>query len=442
MDKRPTTKSEEGRAARPRTRKLALLGLAVVFLVTSVFLGWSAWAPLDSAALAPGTVIVESKRKTVKHLEGGIVEKILVQEGDPVAMTQALIVLDETQARARLALLRTRYMLAAALAARLVAERDSLAEVDFPDWLDARRDEPRVLELLHAQRNIFAARRETILSEIAILEQRDTQIAEEIKGLQEEIAAQDKQLVLLAEEIVGVQTLFEKGLMRKPRVLELQRRAAAIEGLRGQNRANIARARQAIGETQLRITNLHKELRNEVVAELRDVQADLLALEEQIRAAEDVLQRTVITAPMDGTVVGLQVHTPGGVIAAGEPLLDIVPSGDRLIIEAQVNPEDIEVVNKGLEARVRLTAFNSRHVAPLQGRVISVSADRLIEEGTRRPYYLARVELAADPAAILGETPVAPGMSAEVLILTGQRTPLDYFLEPITRSFWRAFRES
>ncbi len=237
----------------------------------------------------------------------------------------------------------------------------------------------------------------------AILAQRIAEQSEEIKGLKGQIAAEDIQLSLLVAEITVVQGLLEKGLVRRPRLLALQRRAAEIKGSRSENAAKIARAKQNIGEARLRISELRTSMINEVVQQLRDVQTELFDLAERIRAAEDILRRTEIRAPLAGTVVGLKVHTTGGVIAPGEPLLDIVPSGDRLVIEAQVAPNDIDMVGRGLLARVRLTHFNRRSAARIEGRVVSVSADRMTEERTGRHYYLARVKLGKDPVEVLDD---------------------------------------
>ena len=267
------------------------------------------------------------------------------------------------------------------------------------------------------------------------------QFSEEIKGLSSEIASQDTQLELIAEESGAVAQLVAKGLAQKPRLLGLKRQSAEIEGARSRNRARIARVKQSIGEAHLRISELSTALINEVVQELRDVQTDLSDLTERIRAAEDVMRRTDILAPLAGTIVGLQVHTRGGVIAPGSPLMDIVPKDDRLIIEAQVDPNDIDVVHSGLPAQVRLTAFNQRHLAPIDGHVVSVSADRFTDERTGAGYFLARIELDAAGLEALEDVALYPGMQAEVMIVTGARTAFDYLTKPLATSLRRAFRE-
>jgi HlyD family type I secretion membrane fusion protein len=387
-------------------------------------------------------VSVDGYRKTVQHLEGGIVGEILVREGDRVAAGQVLIRLDDTTPRASLELLHGRWMVASALEARLEAERGHLGEIRFPDSLLPRRDDPKGHQILEGQVNIFKARREALASQAAILKQRVAQYAEEIIGIEGQIKAEAVQLDLLREELADVRTLYEKGLTRKPRLLQLQRRSAEIEGNRNLHRAQIARARQSIAESRMRAADLETARLNQVVEELRKVQAEIYALNERVRAAEDVLARTDIRAPRAGTVVDLQVHTAGGVIAPGAALLDIVPSGDRLVVEAKVDPKDIDVVRQGLDAQVRFTAFNQRHRAPAQGTLTSISADLLTDEASGEKYYLARIELAETQPASVDLTALYPGMQAEVMIVTGARSALDYLLEPLTRSVDRAFRES
>jgi HlyD family type I secretion membrane fusion protein len=308
----------------PNTRRPILAGLAIIAVFFIGFGGWAAIAPLDSAAIAPGLVVVDSSRKTVKHLEGGIVTRIFAREGGDVRAGEILLELDGTQARAQTELLRGRHLAALALQARLIAERDEAREIGLPTALRAAKDEPGAAAILDGQSRIFQARAEALSSQASILRQRTEQFREEIVGLTGQIAAQDLQLKLIGEEMATVEDMLAKGQGLKPRLLALKRLAAEIEGSRSQNRAAIARARQSIGEAELQIAQLRTARINEVVKDLRDTESDLYDIAERRRAAEDVLARTVIRAPMDGTVVGLKVHTPGGVIGAGEALMDIV----------------------------------------------------------------------------------------------------------------------
>jgi membrane fusion protein, epimerase transport system len=417
------------------------IGGAIVALFFGVFGAWAAFAPLESAAVARGVISVETQRKTIQHLEGGIVAEIRVRDGDEVGAEETLVVLDDTQARATLELLKGRQRAAQALEARLIAERDGRTEIAFPA---AVRDVTGadVAQLMRAQANIFTGRRQSIAGQTAILEQRIGQIQEEIRGLRGQTAAQAEQLALTNDEIASNQKLVDEGLSGKTRLLELQRALAEVTGDHSQSVASIARAEQNIEETRLQMADLKTNFINEAVQQLGVVQNDLLDLGEQIRSAEDVLRRTVIRSPMAGTVVGLQVHTVGGVVAPGQALLDVVPKGDRLVVEAFVDPQDIDVVEIGRPAQVRLTALTQRNLAPLKGRVTTVSADRLTDQRTGVDYFLARVELDEGQAAALGDDRLYPGMQAEIMIVTGARTTLDYLSQPIVDSFNRAFREN
>lgn len=446
---KPNSAEEPAGAPQPATGSIKgmgltlpiTLGLGVIAVFFGGFLGWAAWAPLGSAAIAPGVVSVESNRKTIQHLEGGIIGEIRVRDGDQVKPGQILIVLDETQPRAALDLVRVRQLAARAVKARLIAERDDRKGITFPDDLEARRKDPKVREIIDAQINIFEARRKAHTGQVAILRQQIKQLSEEINGLQGQIKSEKRQLALISDEITDISDLVKEGIIPRPRLRALQRNAAEIEGTLSQNRSRIAQAKQTIAETKLKINELTTAKINQAAQELRDVQAELFDLEERERAAEDVLRRTVIRAPLKGTVVNLQVHTPGGVVAPGAPLLDIVPSEDRLIIEARVNPSDIDVVQVGLPAQTTFTAFSRRQTQPVDGVVTAVSADHLADKRTGETYYLARVEVKDDLEKKIGGAALYPGMQAEVMIITGEQTALEYFLKPITASLNRAFRE-
>ena len=413
-------------------------GIVGLFFV--VFGGWAALAPLKSAAIAPGVVAVESNRKTIKHLEGGIVAEIGVRDGDVVKAGQTLVRLDDTQARVTLKRLKGRMIAARALVARLVAERDGNERVVFPRSLTADGGAKENEDTLAGQLKIFSARNDAVVAQENILKQQSAQLNEEIAGLKGLIAAENTQIMLIRSEITDLQSLVTKGLAKRPRLLALQRQQAEIQGARSRNVASVARAKQQITETRLRVSELKTQKLNQVVEELRATQTELFDLEERIRSAEDVLARTQIEAPLDGTIVGLQIHTPGGVIGPGESLMDLVPSGAGMIIESQVDPNDIDVVHAGLPAQVRLTAFNQRNLSPINGKVLTVSADRLTDERTGMPYFLARVVLAEDLSEHL-TVALYPGMQAEVMIVTGERTVLDYIFRPLARSLGRAFRE-
>ena len=426
---------------KPPVGRVVIIGAAIVAVFFGIFGIWAAMAPLNTAAIASGEVMVDGRRKTIQHFEGGIVGEILVKDGSVVTAGQVLVRLQQTQAQAMLSLVDGRSIAARSLAARLIAERDGAKTLSFPPVLRAARGEPNVRAAMDGQRRIFKARRDSLASKIALLRKRDAQVRTEINGLRSQIKADDRQLALIEEELAGIRSLVQRGLVAKPRLLALERRAAEIGGSRGRNVAAVARAQQTIGETQLKIEELKTERLNEVVRELREVESQLHDLGERRSASSDVLSRTEIRAPIAGTVVGLKVATTGGVIAAGEAIMDIVPTNTSLIVEAKVSPQDIDVVRAGLPAQVRFTALSQRNSVPVDGEVVSVSADRLSDQFTPEGYYLARIGLPASTQASLNGVTLHPGMQAEVMIVTGANTALGYFMKPIAESFNRAFRE-
>ena len=415
--------------------------IAVGAVVVALFLGgfgaWAALAPLESAAIAQAIVSVNTKRKTVQHLEGGIVADIPVKEGDTVDAGQILLVLDDTQARTLFTLTESQYHSMAALRERLVAERDGLAAILWPEWLRLAVGEE---DILRAQERIFETGAELLANQTAIYEQQIAQMREEIVGLTQETEAQNQQIDLLEEELQGLSGLVEQGYEGKTRLLALKRRRSELAGARARNRARVARVEQAIGETRLKIAELRNARMNAVVEELRDTEARNSDLRERLAAARHVLSRTQVVAPVSGTVMDLRVFTRGGVVGPGEALMDIVPAGDELVIEARIEPTDIDVVHPGLAAQVRLTAFSQLTTPVLSGTVLQVSADSLYDERTGTPFYQARVTLDSAQPGLEG-LKLQPGMPAEVMIVTGSRTPLDYLLKPIVTSFRRALRE-
>jgi HlyD family secretion protein len=425
-----------------RMRELVIAGAALVGIFVFGAGIWAVLAPLESAAIASGSVVSDSHRKTVQHLEGGIIDTILVHDGDAVVAGQTLIRLNDTKARTTLAALEGQLVDAKARAARLLAERDGSRAIYFPADLTTAKNDPMVAAAVTGQQKIFETRQRLLDSKTSAIHERINQVSEEIKGHEAELAALEKRRQLLQEEIGGVQQLVAKGLERKPRLLELQRDLADMEGRRGDQTAQIAKARQTIAESEVDILTLSNDRQKDVADELRDTQKKLHELEEQERAAADVLARTTVTAPEDGVITDLHVHTPGGVVQAGEALLDLVPRADRLVIEAQVRPEDIDRVHEGLPAQVRLLPYKQRRTPPIAAQVVYVSADRLVDKRTNQPYYEAKLRIDEDELAALGdEVKLVPGMPSEAVIKTGETTVALYALSPILDSFHRAFRE-
>ncbi|QSR33878.1 hemolysin secretion protein D [Marinobacterium iners] len=416
-----------------------LIGLLILFVTFGMFGTWAAVAPLDSAALAPGVVTVKTYRKTIQHLEGGIVNEIMVRDGDQVTAGEVLLVLDDTQTQAELGIVKGQMIAALAQEARLQAERDGREEIAFPDSF--ARNDPRVEEAVLSESQVFTARMNSHLGEIGVLEQRMTQIDEQVRGLQAIIRSKDELMKSYRDEVRDLSELLSDGFVDKQRLRDLERRVSELEGEMADNRSNIAQAKMRRGETELQILQLKKDFHTEVVNQLSEVQSKLFDLRERERALTDRVERTVVRAPEAGMVLGMKVHTVGGVVRSGDPILDIVPAASDLIIEAQVSPIDIDRVSIGKLADVRFSAFKQATTPVIEGEVTHISADRLTNEETGMPYYLARVELTNKGRELLGPLLLIPGMPAEVLINTGERTLLEYLVQPATNAFARSFIE-
>jgi len=441
----PTPDAASTRAAPPGDRRLRRIGLAVVLVLLGGFGAWAALAPLSSAALGNGVITVEGYRKTVQHLEGGIVAALRVRDGDTVQVGQELLRLDDTQARAQLEVLRGELFQAAARAARLEAQRDGRPRIDFPPLLtDAARD-TRAGAAMRVQQQAFEARRRARDGEAALYQQQVAVLQSKARGLQAQLASRDALVRSWGAEREDYAALAAEGYAERQRVREMERNEAQSLGLRGEIAADLAGTELQVAETRLKIAQLDRELQREVAKELAEAQAELFALREKQRALEDTVARTVVHAPAAGTVLGLTVHTVGAVIRPGDRLLDLVPQAEKLVVEAQLSPRDIDQVRVGQSAEVRFPAFGSRQLPRLEGRVVAVSADRLLDDtaGQKLPYFLGRVELSGPGLQALAQArlELRPGMPAEVLVHTGERTLLQYLLAPLRDVGARALRE-
>jgi HlyD family secretion protein len=420
-------------------RPSIVFGIWTLIIVFGFFGLWSAIAPLDSAAVAKGTIVVSSSKKTIQHLEGGIIREILVKEGDSVKAGQPLIRLSETAAKSRYETLISQYYASLALENRLIAERDNHSAVTFSqELLDSKN--PEAANAVTSQEGLFITRKDQVNGKIAVLNQRKAQFVDQIKGLEAQQLAAQGQLKLVKDEINIVDTLLKSGNANRPRLLALQRRQAELQGIRGQYLSEIAKARQSITEAEMEIINTRNDRLNDIMKELRETQVLVADLREKVKAATDVADRLIITAPTDGVVNGLIYHTIGGVIAPGTPIMDIIPQNDKLVIDAQVLPQNIDEVHTGLTARIRLTGFRSRTTPIVEGKVVTVSADKFTDKANPNlSYYIARVEIDKIPHGL--KEKLYPGMPADVLIVTGTRTFLHYLLGPISDTLNNAFRE-
>lgn len=439
--KHPWAVPEENLKVETDDRFMRMAGALIILAAFGGFGGWAATAPLGSAVVAPGIVTVDTYRKTVQHLEGGIVKQIMVREGDLVAADQVLLRLDDTQTQAQLEIARLQYYAQIALDARLHAEQLGDGKITFPDELQNLSGDKRVVDMMRGQVVLFETRRKSRLGEISVLEQRVEQLQVQMQGQQDLADAKGRTIRSYNEQVVELRKLFEQKLVDKTRLRDYERAVSTLEGERAEALSNAAAAKVQMGEAKLAILQKQQDFQKDVAAELRDVQSKIFDLDQRVHALQDTVARTEVRATSAGRIVGLTVHNEGAVVSAGARILDIVPNDEPLVIEAQVQPSDIDRVHPGLMTDVRFSAFHDRQTPVVNGQVVMVSPDRITDPNSRQPYYLARVQVSDSGMAILKGKSLVPGMPAEVLVNTGERTALDYFIKPLIDAIARSFKE-
>ncbi|PZQ47025.1 MAG: HlyD family type I secretion periplasmic adaptor subunit [Rhodovulum sulfidophilum] len=427
------------RALSPREaiREPRRAGLVVIACFVAGFGAWATLAPLSGGAVAPGRIAPDGSVRTVQHLEGGIVDEILVRDGEFVPRGAPLIALRKVASQADVATLLDRRRARLAETARLEAELGGRATLAFPATLG-----PEAADVMAAETRIFRARKDMRSARERVLRRRIDQLSEQIRGFEAQVASAASQLDLVRQEIADKTILLEQRLAPKAEVSRLRRAAAEIEGFRGQHVAAIAEARQRIGETEIELVALDADWLQSLSQRAGEVRGELAEIDQQLAALRDVLDRTLITAPIAGVVNDLRVSTIGGVIVPGEDLLDLVPTEENLVIDVRISPLDIDIVQVGLPALVHLTALSGRSTPRLYGRVTVVSADLVFDETTRSTYYDARVEVSPDEAREFKAMPLSIGMPAEVIIVSQERTALEYLMKPFFDAMVRAGREA
>jgi HlyD family secretion protein len=425
----------------PPIRSIVLFGIGTLAIAAAAFTAWGVSAPLGSAVIASGQLTVESHRKPVAHLEGGIVREILIREGDNVQAGQTLLHLDATQADAARDGLAAQRDALLVLDARLTAEQEGSTALILADELTSRLSGnltiPRIVEIVEGQRTILVSRKASLDGQVAMLEQEAARADAEIASEGAQIRSLDVQRSLIGDEIADVRTLYAKGLERKPRLLALERQLASLDGAASDLEGRIARAGQTIAQTTMHAVQLREQRLSEIAIEQRDIRMRLADIDERLRAATDVSFRHAVIAPASGVVMGLTA-TPGAVVKPGETILEIVPIADRLLVSARVAPNDVDEVQVGQKAELRLLPFRARWLPPAQGRVRSVSPDSINDPRTGAAYFEASIDLESLPVE---RSALQAGMPAEVLIVTGERTFWHYLVQPVTDSFRRALRE-
>lgn len=429
-------------------RRPIRIGLIAIVLFFVVFLGWAAFARLDAAITGQGFVVVSGNRKAVQHRDGGIVDRLLVREGDEVRAGQVLLTLDDDELRAKERAAASQVIALKAYKARLTAEIEGSPTIRFPDGFATLtgddREDARVNMIV--QRKEFAVRRLALATQKNVLAERKSELRHEATGDQAQVAAAESQAALIRDELTGMRSLQDQGYVAMSKVRELERAEAQYEGARGEYSGNVAKSMASIGETQVQSISLDRNQAADAAQQFREADLKLADLEPQLAADRAQVARTIIRAPVAGQVVGLKVFTAGGVIAAGETLMEIVPTHQDLVISARVEPGDIDGLHIGQKTEIRIPAFHNRGLPILNGTVSKVSADRLTDDKTGKSYF--EVE-ATVPAAELktmrdvraSKTDLIPGLPVDIIVPQRKRSALDYLLEPVNQALWRSGRE-
>lgn len=424
-------------------RKPVRLGLAVLVLGLGGFLLWAALAPLDEGVPAAGVVSVESKRKRVDHLTGGIIEAILVRDGQVVAEGDPLVELNETQAKAALNAVESEWRITAATAARLEAERNGAKAIVFPKALLDVAAEPEAAAAMRAQAELFRSRQGALAGELAILRESVRGLELQMKSLERVMEGRALQIRLFTEQYESFVKLHAEKFVSRNQLIDIERQLAEVQTKQSEDLARIAEVGARLSEFRMRGAQREIEYRREVEAQYAEVQKALSTLGERLTAQRDTVRRPVLRAPAGGTVIDLAFFTLGGVIKPGDRILDIVPDGDELIIEAQVPPQYIDRISIGLQADVHFDAYMSRVDRPvLTGTVKVVSADALVDARTGIAYYAMRVAVPGTELKRLGDIRVQPGMQTTVMVKTGERSMLAYLFRPLLRRFRGALGEA
>ncbi|MBS3651558.1 HlyD family type I secretion periplasmic adaptor subunit [Pseudaminobacter sp. 19-2017] len=429
----------EGRARSP-LRRLVVAGFTTILVSFGGFLGWAFLADLSSASVASGTIVVDSKRKTVSHFEGGVLSRVVVQEGDQVTAGQPLIRLEDTRARADLQGLESRRIGLIAKLARLRAEQAGTEAISFPDEFGDGGD-AAINDAIAAEHAFFEKRRESKKGRSGIQRTTIEEFAERSKFLTIQIEAIDRQIDLVNEQRSAIATLVDKGFAQRSKLIEIDARLSELAASRGELAGQRAQAEKAKAGAELALTGIERDFQSEIAGEITTARLELADVEEKIVAAKDVLRRLEIRSPQAGIVTNIRVRTPGSAVTPGEPLLDIVPESEPLLIEMHVSTRDIDSIAVGSQATIRLTAYNQRSHLPVAGKIIYVAADQSVDEKSNVAYFVARAQVDPDSLAANPDMRLYPGMPAEVLIVHKPRRAIDYLVSPVADSFNRAFRE-
>lgn len=424
------------------SRGAMTLGVLALVILVGGFGAWSALANISSAVVAPGKVEVETKQQVVEHIDGGVVGEILVRDGAMVEPGDLLLRFDDTLKRNEQASARSQYWELVARAARLTAEQNDADTIDYPAGLLAEAEtNENIADIVAGQSSLFTARRKSFDDQVEQLRERQAQIGQQVAGAEAQIKAMERQLELVAQELVGQQKLYDQGLAQLNRLLALQREEASLQGEVGELTASIAEARGRTAEIEIQILNLRSQRQEESITQLRDIQYQQNQVREQLATVEEQLARLDVRAPIGGVVTGMTVFAVRSVVSPGEPILYIVPQNVQLVIESQIDTIFIDQVWAGQPATLRFSAFSSRTTPELEGHVVKVSPDAFQDEQTGRTYYTATLRPDDGEMDKLEGLTLVPGMPVEGYIKAGNRTPLSYLVKPLSDYFTRAMIE-
>lgn len=416
-------------------------GLRMLWLLLGIALIWAIVAPLSQGVSAHGFIKVEGNRKTLQHLKGGIIEEILVKEGDRVGKNQPLLVLNQTQLKAQQGMVESQLVVWMAIEARLMAERDDRDVLIFPEFMQKRMDQPQVSQAVEVHTQLFRTRRNAIKGEQSIGKEAIAGMEEQIHGLSAQEQSKAKQLISYKEELATLRPLYEEGFIPRNRLFELERAVAYLSGQRSDDLASIGRARSQIAETRLKMLQSISDYKKEVETQLSEAQSKVADLKERLVATQDDLDRVVVRAPAAGVVVDLAVHTLGGVVAPGQKLMDLVPEGGGIVVEVQIPTHLIDNVHAGMDADVHFTALDQIIVPTIPGKLVYVSADRITDPRTDISYFVGRVMISEPGMKLLGNNNLQPGMPADVVLKMSQHSLVGYMLKPLLNRLRFAFSE-
>ena len=422
-------------------RRYVLLGFLMIFGLIGGVGGWAATTDLSGAVQATGTVVVAGSVKKIQHPSGGVVGQIFVTNGDRVKAGDVLVRLDETITRASLQLITKQLDELQGRRARLIAERDEADAIAFPKELSSRASEPDVAQIISGETTLFQSRRRTRTEQKGQLGERIAGLEQEIAGNTNQAEAKSREIMLIARELDGLRPLEAQGLVTTSKMMSLKREAARLEGEKAQLQAAAGTSRGKVAEIEIQRLTVDSEAKSDVVKDLREAEGKIVELTERRTAAADQLSRVDIKSPVNGLVHQMSVFTVGGVITTTEPLMLIVPEGDKLVIDAKIAPSDIDQARAHHEAKIRFPAFNQRTTPSVSGRVTTIAADLTTDPKTGLSYYMARVEISDADMGKMSDLKLVPGMPAEIQITTAARTALSYLVKPLSDQFAKAFKE-